>query len=198
MDKLIISWINTRGRGSTLFRTPASDNNVAASATILRDNMSLTASLIKPKQRTSYVLLSSYFSPKPVSGGRRLEGGGGVWTQAQKKTNKQSNERTNERRGYLSLLLSLFFFFAFTGTPCFVSQRATRFPFRSASKCLSSLLYSLSTWHSLIKVWNSICTFIHHTSNVKMGHVFHVHKFLEKEKASSQTWTFIISLLTNK
>ena len=108
---MIISWINTRGRGSTLFRTPASDNNVAASATILRDNMSLTASLIKPKQRTSYVLLSSYFSPKPVSGGRRLEGGGGGMNTSTEK-NKQTIERTNERTARLPLSSSfpLFFF----------------------------------------------------------------------------------------
>lgn len=106
--------------------------------------MSLTASLIICTFKFCFVsqlqgLLTLALSLFPEAA---------VWVWAHTKKNK----RTNERRGYLSLLLSLFFS-AFTGTPCFVSQRATMFPFRSASKCLSSLLYSLSTWHSLIKVW---------------------------------------------
>ena len=59
LGRQITSRFNTQGRGSISLRSPACDNNVPACATILRDNMSLTASLIKPEQRTSYVLFCS-------------------------------------------------------------------------------------------------------------------------------------------
>ena len=197
-DKLWAA-LNTRGRGSTLLRSPACENNVPDCTTILRDNMSLTASLIKLEQRTSYVLFCSQsfvsqlqclltlaislFPEAPVWAGK----GRGM-----------STNKKNERTPRLALSFSLSLFSEFTDTPCFVSQRASKFPFGSASKCLSSSLYSLSTWHPLIKVGNSICKVIHHTSNVKMGPVFHVHQSLEKESGSSRTCTFIIPLLTDK
>ena len=110
LGRQITSRFNTRGRGSILLRSPSCDNNVPACATILRDNMSLTASLIKPEQRTSYVLFcsQSFVSQlqglltlaKPVSGGPRLGGEGGG-------NEHKKKERTP--RLALSLLLSLFF-----------------------------------------------------------------------------------------
>ena len=59
LGRQITSRFNTRGRGSILLRSPACDNNVPACATILRDNASVTASLIKLEQRTSYLLFCS-------------------------------------------------------------------------------------------------------------------------------------------
>ena len=112
LGRQITSRFNTRGRGSILLRSPSCDNNVPACATILRDNMSLTASLIKPEQRTSYVLVCSQSFVSQLQGlltlatslfpeARVWAGKGGGGNEHKKK------ERTP--RLALSLLLSLFF-----------------------------------------------------------------------------------------
>ena len=130
LGRQITSRFNTRGRGSILLRSPACDNNVPACATILRDNMSLTASLIKPEQRTSYVLFCSQSFVCQLQGLLTLaislfpearvwagKGGGG------------NEHKKKERTPRLALSSSFSLFSAFTGTPCFVSQGTSKFSF---------------------------------------------------------------------
>ena len=131
LGRQITSRFNTRGRGSISLRSPACDNNVPACATILRDNMSLTASLIKPEQRTSYVLFCSQSFVSQLQGLLTLalslfpearvwagKGGGGGRSQQKK-----------YRTPRLALSSSFSLFSAFTGTPCFVSQGTSKFSF---------------------------------------------------------------------